>query len=96
MVYMDNMAAVAMKGGSTSEQYMYIFSNLTNNNKTLAKTIDKQQKELTDLCRENNSLQKKFCTAVEPGGIGNERKSVESEIVNFSGCRPSYRWVKSS
>ena len=64
--YLDNMAAAAMNGGSAFEHYMANFTKLANNNTTLTNTVNKQQKELRDLHRENNFLKKELSAAAEP------------------------------
>ena len=68
--YLDNMAAAAMNGGSAFEQYTSNFTKLTNNKPTLANNVDKQKKELTDLCHKNNFLKNKLSAATGP--VGNE------------------------
>ena len=40
--YLDNMAAAAMNGGSAFEQYMLNFTKLSDNNTSLANTVNKQ------------------------------------------------------
>ena len=92
--YLDNMAAAAINSGSTFEQYTQKFNKLVNNNTTLNNNVDKQQKELTDLCRKNNLLKNKLSAAAEPGGGGNELKSVGVSNTDLPGCGPSSMWVK--
>ena len=92
--YLDNMSATAMNDSSVLEQYTENFTNISNNNTTLANTVKKKEKELTDLCRKNNSLKKKLSAAAEPGEGSNEQNNVGIIIPDFLGCGPSYRWVK--
>ena len=91
--YLDNMAAVDINGGSEFDQYMSKFTNLASNNTTLENTVNKQQNESRDLCRENNYLKKKLSADAEPGGGGNEQKSVGVRNPDFPGCGPSFRWI---
>ena len=92
--YLDNMVAMAMNGGSTFKQYTTNFTKIVKKNTTLANTIDKKQKDLTELRCKNNSLKNKLSTAAEPGGGESERKSVGVRNADLPGCGPGSRWVK--
>ena len=92
--YLDNMTTASMNEVSAFKQYTANFTKITNNNTNLANTVNKQQKELTDLCHKNNSLKNKLSADAEPGGGRNERKSVGVSNPEFPGCGPISRWVK--
>ena len=44
MSYLDNMAARAMNGRSTFKKYTVNFTNIANNNTTLANIVDKYKR----------------------------------------------------